>query len=193
MIRDLPWLETQKAQVRGAWDSQRLAPALLIHEARGAGGEWLALWIAQLVLCTAAAAAPCGECAACRRVRRGSTRISPCCAARGDSTQIRIEQVRELSAELSLTSHHGGYKVAIVAPADALNRIAANAFLKTLEEPTAAHPAHSGCDPAVAAAGDDPLPLPASQRACALARAGARVAAVPARAVPTGGGARHPR
>jgi len=45
--------------------------------------------------------------------------------------------VRELIAELSLTSHQGGYKVAIVSPADALNRAAANALLKTLEEPTA--------------------------------------------------------
>jgi DNA polymerase-3 subunit delta' len=54
-----------------------------------------------------------------------------------ESRQIRIEQVRELSAELALTSHGGGYKVGIIAPADALNRFAANALLKTLEEPPA--------------------------------------------------------
>jgi DNA polymerase-3 subunit delta' len=54
-----------------------------------------------------------------------------------DSRQIRIEQVRELSAELALTSHAGGYKVGILTPADALNRFAANALLKTLEEPPA--------------------------------------------------------
>jgi DNA polymerase-3 subunit delta' len=54
-----------------------------------------------------------------------------------DSRQIRIEQVRELSAELALTAHGGGYKVAIVSPADAMNRFAANALLKTLEEPSA--------------------------------------------------------
>ena len=52
-----------------------------------------------------------------------------------ESRQIRIEQVRELSAELALTSHGGGYKVGVIAPADALNRFAANALLKTLEEP----------------------------------------------------------
>jgi DNA polymerase-3 subunit delta' len=54
-----------------------------------------------------------------------------------DSRQIRIEQVRDLAAELALTSHGGGYKVAVIAPADALNRFAANALLKTLEEPPA--------------------------------------------------------
>jgi DNA polymerase-3 subunit delta' len=52
-----------------------------------------------------------------------------------ESKQIRIEQIRELSEELALTSHQGSYKVAILTPADALNRFAANALLKTLEEP----------------------------------------------------------
>src|SRR4029077_7756243 len=52
-----------------------------------------------------------------------------------DSQQIRIEQVRDLTADLALPSHAGGYKVGIVSPADALNRFAANALLKTLEEP----------------------------------------------------------
>src|SRR6185437_4108660 len=51
------------------------------------------------------------------------------------STQIRIEQVRELGAELALTAHQGGYKVGILSPADSMNRFAANALLKTLEEP----------------------------------------------------------
>jgi DNA polymerase III subunit delta' len=52
-----------------------------------------------------------------------------------ESKQIRIEQIRELSEELSLTSHQGGYKVGVISPADVLNRFAANALLKTLEEP----------------------------------------------------------
>src|SRR5262249_53232186 len=52
-----------------------------------------------------------------------------------DSRQIRIEQVRDLAQELALTSHQGGYKVGILSPADVLNRFAANALLKTLEEP----------------------------------------------------------
>src|SRR3712207_7475597 len=42
------------------------------------------------------------------------------------SKQLRIEQVRELAQELSLTSHQGGYKVGILSPADSMNRFAAN-------------------------------------------------------------------
>src|SRR5256885_12662862 len=38
------------------------------------------------------------------------------------SQQIRIEQVRDLAADLALTSHAGGYKVGILTPAEALDR-----------------------------------------------------------------------
>jgi DNA polymerase-3 subunit delta' len=134
--KDLPWLDPQLTLLRSAHAVERLAHALLIHDARGAGGNALALWAAQLVLCTDVSRAPCGVCVACRRVESAQhpdlARLEPI----EESKQIRIEQVRELIAELALTSHQGGYKVAIVSPADALNRNAANAFLKTLEEPT---------------------------------------------------------
>jgi hypothetical protein len=76
-------------------------------------------------------------CAGCRRAASHTASGSHHAAAIEDSRQIRIEQVRELCADLTLTSHQGGYKVAIISPADALNRAAANALLKTLEEPTA--------------------------------------------------------
>jgi DNA polymerase-3 subunit delta' len=50
-------------------------------------------------------------------------------------SEIVIEQIRELSEKLSLTPQFGGAVVAIIDPADALNAAAANALLKTLEEP----------------------------------------------------------
>jgi DNA polymerase-3 subunit delta' len=46
-----------------------------------------------------------------------------------------VEQIRELCEQLALTSHGGGASVALIAPADAMNANAANALLKTLEEP----------------------------------------------------------
>ncbi|HNP36465.1 MAG TPA: AAA family ATPase, partial [Woeseiaceae bacterium] len=52
-----------------------------------------------------------------------------------DKQSISIDQVRELVAELSLTSYLGRGKVAVVDPASAMNRNAANGLLKTLEEP----------------------------------------------------------
>lgn len=132
-----PWLAPQAAALTAAARAGRLPHALLIHEAPGAGGDWLAQFAARLALCEHALDAPCGSCTGCRRALAWQhpdlTRVAPL----EDSRQIRIEQLRELSADLALTSHAGGYKVGIVTPADAMNRFAANALLKTLEEPPA--------------------------------------------------------
>jgi DNA polymerase-3 subunit delta' len=51
------------------------------------------------------------------------------------SRRITIEQVRELERELQMRSLRGGRKVVIIFAADRLIEAAANAFLKTLEEP----------------------------------------------------------
>jgi DNA polymerase-3 subunit delta' len=130
-----PWFRTAIDEVNGAVAAQRLAHGLLIHEDPGAGGLELARWIAQRVNCHEPARAPCGECQECRWIAADQhpdvTRLSP----EGDSTQILIQSVRDLAADLSLTSHGRGYKVAIVSPAEAMNHFAANALLKTLEEP----------------------------------------------------------
>ena len=50
-------------------------------------------------------------------------------------TVIPVDQVRELSTRLSTTPQYGSAKVAIIDPADDMNDAAANALLKTLEEP----------------------------------------------------------
>jgi len=115
----VPWLEKDMAALRSAYEAQRMPHALLIHEAPGAGGDWLANWTARMVLGTD------------REQHPDWARIHPI----EESKQIRIEQIRELGEELSLTSHQGGYKVGVISPADVLNRFAANALLKTLEEP----------------------------------------------------------
>jgi DNA polymerase III subunit delta' len=131
------WLATQTATLAAALSRGRLPHALLIHEAPGAGGEWLAGWAAQLVLCQNPSRAPCGACPGCARVLARQHPDLLWLSPEEDSRQIRIEQVRELASELALTSHGGGYKVSAIVPADALNRFAANALLKTLEEPPA--------------------------------------------------------
>jgi DNA polymerase-3 subunit delta' len=52
-----------------------------------------------------------------------------------DKQAIGIEQIRELVADLSLTSYAGAGKVAVIDPANAMTNNAANSLLKTLEEP----------------------------------------------------------
>ncbi|MGH8170050.1 MAG: DNA polymerase III subunit delta', partial [Steroidobacteraceae bacterium] len=62
------WLGGEIARLRGAYAAGRLSHGLLIHEAPGAGGEWLAGWAARMVLCSGPRdEAPCGRCKACQR------------------------------------------------------------------------------------------------------------------------------
>ena len=75
----------------------------------------------------------CDECPSCRKIDKGIhpdfLLISP------DSGQIRIDEIRAIDDALSLKAFEGRYKIVIVDDADTMNQYAANAFLKTLEEP----------------------------------------------------------
>lgn len=136
-LRLPPWLDGPARLLDEAFAGPRPPHALLLRAAEGLGSGLLATWIAARVLCRAEGRRPCDECKACSAVQRGLhpdlMRLSPL----EDSKQIRIDEIRELTADLALKSHQGGYKVAIVEPAETLNTNAANALLKTLEEPAA--------------------------------------------------------
>jgi DNA polymerase-3 subunit delta' len=75
----------------------------------------------------------CDECPSCRKIDAGIhpdvLLISP------ESGQIRIEEVRAVDEILSLKAFEGRTKVVVVDDAETMNQYAANAFLKTLEEP----------------------------------------------------------
>jgi len=135
-MSELPWLANAYAMLRQARAANRFPHALLIHAAAGAGGELLARFAAALALCRAPQP-PCGVCRDCRQVAALQHPDLHWLTPTEDSKLIRIEQVRELSAELALTAHGGGAAVAVLWPADTLNAFAANALLKTLEEPRA--------------------------------------------------------
>jgi DNA polymerase-3 subunit delta' len=136
----LPWLAPQLAALRAAQAAGRLPHALLIQETRGSGGLWLAQWYAQLVLCREPDA-PCGHCLQCRRVLRNEhpdlRSISYYVDPKTDrvTNQIRVEQIRELTESLTLTSHGARGTLVVIYPAEAMNNNAANSLLKTLEEP----------------------------------------------------------
>ena len=105
-----------------------------MHGLHGLAKRDLAARLASRALCNNAAA--CGECAPCRWYAAGNHpdfyNVEP---EDGKST-ISVDQVRALIAKLALASHGGGRKVALVAPANGMTEAAANALLKTLEEPS---------------------------------------------------------
>ncbi len=131
-----PWLEPAAAQLCQAHAAGRLPPALLIHEAPGTGARQLATLLAQLRFCTGATP-PCGQCSHCRRVAQGEhpdfILVGP--DEKSKLGQISVDQAREVAQQLALSSYEGRGTVLVIQPADAMNRNAANALLKTLEEP----------------------------------------------------------
>jgi DNA polymerase III subunit delta' len=135
---NLPWLAPAMDQLRRARSEQRLPNAILLHESPGVGGAVVAEFFAKLLLCTQATPA-CGQCAGCRRVERNAHPdyivVPPDPELKAG--QITVDQIRELSAQLALSSYEGRGTSVLITPADALNRNAANALLKTLEEPRA--------------------------------------------------------
>jgi DNA polymerase-3 subunit delta' len=131
---EIPWLDPAIERLQRARAGGRFPSALLIHDTHGVGGEWLCAYSAQMLLCRAAVA-PCGECRDCRLFLAGQHPDYYALTPLEDSKLIRVDQVRELSAQLALTAHAGGATVATIVPADAMNQNAANALLKTLEEP----------------------------------------------------------
>lgn len=150
----LPWQEDAARQWLG--NQERFAHAWLIHGLAGIGKTRFALAAAASLLCEAPVQGlACGHCQACRWVASGNhpdvRRIRPdaVAAQEGDaeesesataakktpSREIRVEQLRALHDWFNTATHRGGWRVAVLYPAQALNTISANALLKVLEEP----------------------------------------------------------
>ena len=133
----LPWLKEPQQRLRSALESGHLPHSLLVLSVPGLGAEQLANWITALVLCESSGKRPCDVCPACRLLRSDSHPDAHAVRLEEDAQQIKIDQVRELIDSLTLKSYRGGYKVGVIEGAEALNTNGANAFLKTLEEPSA--------------------------------------------------------
>ena len=136
------WFDVAITEVNAAFGALRLAHGILIHEDPGSGGLELARWIAQRVNCATPRTSPggplpCGECQSCKWIDADQHPDVTLLTPPEDSEYIKVEPVRDLIAELALTAHGRGYKVAILSPADSLYPNAANSLLKTLEEPPA--------------------------------------------------------
>ena len=133
----LPWLQGAQQRLRSALAAQRLPHSLLLLSTPGLGAVQLANWITALTLCESKHPRPCGVCASCHLLRADSHPDSYTVRLEEDAHQIKVEQVRGLIESLALKSYRGGYKVGVIEGAESLNANGANAFLKTLEEPTA--------------------------------------------------------
>ncbi|MBN8791141.1 MAG: DNA polymerase III subunit delta' [Stenotrophomonas nitritireducens] len=134
-----PWQQRAYEQTVAALDAGRLGHGLLLCGPAGMGKREVAMALASHVLGAGVDAA--GRARNAQLIAAGThpdlqvVSFIPNKAGDKLRTEIVIEQVREISQKLALTPQYGVAQVVIVDPADAINRAACNALLKTLEEP----------------------------------------------------------
>lgn len=153
----LPWQARAWEHLRPGQGSSH--HALLLRGPAGIGKARLARALAAALLCQQPGGdgSACGSCPSCSWLIAGNhpdfRRLTSAAqlqlegqdaeeegdgeggSERKASQQITIDQVRGLASFLALTTHRGGARVLLIEPAEAMNSAAANALLKTLEEP----------------------------------------------------------
>ncbi len=133
----LPWHRELWSRLSTARRGERFPHALLLEGSPGLGKRRFAQRLAASLLCAEPAGdlEPCGTCRSCHLLAVGNHPAFRLIEPEKAGGQIRVDAVRECVARDGLTSQSGGYKVTVIQPAEAMNAAAANAFLKTLEEP----------------------------------------------------------
>jgi DNA polymerase-3 subunit delta' len=155
--QDKAWRQLQQLR-------ERLPHAILFFGPEGIGKTLFAERFAQSLLCDAPAdnGQACGQCASCgwfaqyshpdfRRVRpeileedegiegdddtESDDPKKSAKSAKAPSKEIKIDQIRRLADFMNVSTHRHGKRIIALYPAEALNTAAANALLKTLEEP----------------------------------------------------------
>lgn len=128
-----PWhLETWAALTQ----QPRHAHAYLLSGITGIGKRRFANSFAARLLCLSPAhGMACGSCRSCALRRAGSHPDFLEVAPEEEGKAIRVDAIRQLSEFLAQTAQQGGRKVILLQPAEAMNLNAANALLKSLEEP----------------------------------------------------------
>ena len=130
-----PWLDGAWERLAAMLAADRVPHALLLHGPGGIGKRHLAEKLVGATLCEEPRPDPCGACRSCHLLQAGNhldfRRIEPEEGGAG----IAIGPVRELINDFHLAA--AGSRVAIIVTVETMNQAAANAFLKTLEEPAA--------------------------------------------------------
>jgi DNA polymerase III subunit delta' len=132
--------------LRRSLASGRVGHAYLLSGPAGVGKALVALRLAQALNCERGDADPCLACRACKRIERGNypdVRVAGMAAQtaglKADEAarqkDLKIDTVREWQSDISLRPYEGRQRVFILHDAEKLTEAAANAMLKTLEEP----------------------------------------------------------
>ena len=131
-----PWLNDSYRQLVAAYQSGRGHHALLLHAFPGNGADALCYGISRWLICQQKEGMKsCGQCHSCRLMLAGTHPDYHVLAPEKGKLTVSVESVRKLTEILSSHAQQGGARVVYIPSAEALTDAAANALLKTLEEP----------------------------------------------------------
>ncbi|MGJ7516144.1 DNA polymerase III subunit delta' [Pseudomonas baetica] len=134
MAEAYPWQDSLWQQLAGR--SQH-AHAYLLHGPAGIGKRALAERLMASLLCQRPMAQDaCGECKSCLLLKAGSHPDNYILEPEEADKAIKVDQVRDLVSFVVQTAQLGGRKVVLIEPVESMNINAANALLKSLEEPS---------------------------------------------------------
>jgi DNA polymerase-3 subunit delta' len=129
-----PWQDSLWQQLAGR---KQHAHAYLLHGPAGIGKRALAERLMASLLCQRPTAHDaCGECKSCLLLKAGSHPDNYILEPEEADKAIKVDQVRDLVSFVVQTSQMGGRKVVLIEPVESMNVNAANALLKSLEEPS---------------------------------------------------------
>jgi DNA polymerase-3 subunit delta' len=138
----MPWHAEHWERLQARRRRNAMPHALLLCGPAGLGKRAFMRRFVRGLLCEQAAdGEACGRCRSCLLLEAGThpDLVVLSFGLRKDGVQrsdIVVDQIRDLSSRLAMASQFGGWQVACIDPADAMNTAAANALLKTLEEPS---------------------------------------------------------
>lgn len=138
------WLASEQALFSKHIISGNLPHAILISGVKGSGKEELAQWLIQVLHCTQVIGAdrvmttgiiqPCHRCKNCNLLSKNNYPDHSTVTA--DKNLLGIDNIRKISSFFERTAQIGLVKTVLIPNADKMTVAAANALLKTLEEPT---------------------------------------------------------
>jgi DNA polymerase-3 subunit delta' len=131
-----PWQIQQWHYLKARLQNNTFPHAILLSAPQGMGKTAFAHAIQERLLCAENGDNACGKCQDCTWLIASSHPDLYSIYPEDNGKNIKIEQIRSLVDDLTKTSQRGRCKVVIINPAEAMNISAANALLKTLEEPT---------------------------------------------------------